>query len=168
MTFYATIEVYYYHNTVFSDPPDVPKDAAATEFPLDRPGTCVLLIDWDPPNFINSLLTIKQYIICTSIESRIPQTNETRTLATFESPCNEIVNITINITAVDVCGQVSETTANFKPTLAVTEPSDVTRTTVSPSTVTTQAPQRFGIREYYCNMVAMIINFMYRLLVFLC
>ena len=145
---------------MFSDPPAVPKDVAATEFPLDRPGTCVLLIDWDPPNFINSLLTIKQYVISTSIKSKIPQTNETRTLATFESPCNKIANVTINITAVDVCGQRSEPTANFKPTLAVTEPSHFTSTTVSPSTksthastVTTQAPQRFGTREYYiCNM----------------
>ena len=137
---------------MFSDPPDVPKDAAATEFPLDRPGTCVLLIHWDPPNFINSLLTIKQYIISTSIKSRIPQTNETRTLATFESPCYKIANITINITAVDICGQVSEPTANFVPTLAVTEPSDFTSTTVTvtmtPSmATTTQAPA--GLESEY-------------------
>ena len=141
---------------MFSDSPDVPKDAAATEFPLDRPGTCVLLIDWDPPNFINSLLTIKQYVISTSIKSKIPQTNETRTLATFESPCYKIANVTINITAVDVCGQVSEPTANFKPTLAVTEPSHFTSTTVTvtmtPSmATTTQAPA--GLESEHCNTV---------------
>ena len=158
---------------LFSDP-DVPQDAAATEYPSSRPGICVLLVDWDPPNFIDGL-SIELYIIHTSRESEIQQINETTTLASFELPCNELTNLTINITAVDICGRMGEPTANFAPTFVhvVTEPSDATHTTVSPSTksthastVTTQAPQRFGTREYYYNMVAMITNFMYRLLVF--
>ena len=109
----------------------------------------MLLIDWDPPNFIESV-TIKQYIIHSSRESEIPMKNETRTLATFESPCYKIANITINVTTVDVCGQVSEPTADFQPTLAVTEPSDFTSTSVTPSmATTTQVPKRSKFSEYY-------------------
>ena len=140
----------------------MPRDVSATEFPFSRPGTCVLLVDWDPPNFIDGL-SIEQYIIHTSKESEIQPINETTTLASFELPCNELTHLTINITAVDICGRLSEPTANFVPTFVhvVTEPSDVTHTTVSPSTATTKAEKRYGICEYYCNMVAVIINYFY-------
>lgn len=136
-----------------SDPPDVPQDAAATEFPSRRPDICLLLIDWDPPHDIDSL-SIKRYIIRTSRESEIPQTTETTTLATFESPCNELTNLTINITAVDVCERMSKPTANFVPTLVVTDPSDITSTMSSMATTQAPAPS-----EYYsnCNIIIILL-----------
>ena len=66
----------------------MPQDAAAVEIPSALDG-CVILIEWNSPNNINSL-DIDHYIVHTLQESEIPPTNETSTLAVFLSPCQEL------------------------------------------------------------------------------
>ena len=97
------------------DPPEMPQDAAAVEIPspLDL---CVLLISWNHPTNIDSS-DIDHYIIRTSHESQVPEFNDTITLATFLSPCSDLNNLHINVTAVDRCGRVGIPTRNFAPQL---------------------------------------------------
>ena len=113
----------------------MPQDAAAVEIPSDLE-RCVVLVEWDPPSNINSQ-NIDHYIIQTSTKSEIRTITETSTLATFLSPCKELRNLYFNITAVDRCKRVGVTTANFQPSLVVTDPS---MTSIEPSTATTSAP----------------------------
>ena len=116
----------------------MPQDAAAVEIPSDLE-RCVVLVEWDPPNNINSQ-NIDHYVIQTSSKGEIRTITETSTLATFLSPCNELKNLYFNVTAVDRCKRVGETTANFKPSLVVTDPS---MTSTQPSVTTTSAPGEF-------------------------
>ena len=97
------------------DPPEMPQDAAAVEIP-SRLDPCVLLISWNHPNNIDSS-DIDHYIVRTSHESEVPEINDTTTLATFLSPCSELSNILINVTAVDSCGRIGVPTKNFAPQL---------------------------------------------------
>ena len=85
-----------------------PQDAAAVEIPSDQE-YCVVLVEWDPPNNINSL-NIDHYIIQTSTKSEIHIITETSTLATFLSLCKELRNLYFNITAIDRCKRISVST----------------------------------------------------------
>ena len=93
----------------------MPQNTAAVEFPL-TPDSCV---GWSRPNNINSP-NIDYYIIQTSNKSEIPTVNETSTLATFLSPCKDLNNLFINITAFDGCEHVGTSTANLRPIRLVT------------------------------------------------
>ena len=98
----------------------MPQDAAAVEIP-SRQEMCVLLIEWDPPSNINSL-NIERYVINTSRKHEIPVTNETSTLASFVSDCEDLIDLNISIAAVDRCGRMGVNTANFTPNIHSTSP----------------------------------------------
>ena len=98
----------------------MPRDAAAVEIPSGQELMCVLLIEWDPPKNIDSV-NIASYIVRTSrAKSHASETNETSTLATFLSPCDNDLNI--NITAIDRCGRLGVSTANFTPSIVTVPP----------------------------------------------
>ena len=103
-------------NSVFNiDPPEMPQDPAAVEIPSALV-PCAYLVNWNPPNNINSL-DIDYYVVQTSTQSKIDTVSETSTLAAFLSPCTELENLYINITAVDRCEREGMSTANFKPSI---------------------------------------------------
>ena len=122
------------HFNYVSDAPGMPQEAVAAEIPSNN-DRCAIFIEWDPPNNINSP-NIDHYIIQNSRESKIPKTNETRTLAVFLPPCEELRNLYFNITAVDRCKRIGVTTLNFGPRLLVTESS---MTSTEPSGTTTHS-----------------------------
>ena len=125
--------------------PGMPQNAAAVEIPT-TPDHCVILIEWSPPNNINSP-NIDYYIIQTSNKNEIPTVNETSTLATFLSPCEELNNLFINITTVDRCEHVGVSTANFRPRL-VTVVTNSSMTSTQLSTTTSNS----GPGEFYNNL----------------
>ena len=83
-----------------------------------------------------------RYIVRTSRETEIPEIVESSTLASFLSPCEDLVGITVNVTAVDICGNEGGTTNNFEPSFAkiITDPSDATSTTSTASMTRTLGP----------------------------
>ena len=127
------------------DPPGMPQDVAAVEIP-SRLDPCVLLISWNHPNNIGSS-DIDHYIVRTSHESQVPEINDNTTLATFLSPCSELSNLLINVTAVDRCGRKGVPTRNFAPQLVpYTEASPPTANIV---TVTVTVPPITEYRSKY-------------------
>ena len=124
----------------------MPQNAAAVEFP-STPDSCVICIGWSPPININSP-NIDYYIIQTSNKNEIPTVNETSTLATFLSPCEDLSSLFINITAIDRCEHVGASTANFRPIRLVTV---VTNSPVTGTHLSTTTASNSGPGELYSN-----------------